>query len=206
MDSSWRQEVGLPRLLFSHWTPGLWGPLSTLLGWIHEGLRNTSLSRHRPENGLPPRHTSVIRCKITYPETPRKFMKGEWMTHCSLLFRTNSKSDLGSQTRLWCCGLQMCGLSVYGVHRSSCSQGRYNSVFLPWNSKLDREVLHSHSQYGGVGRELEDKSSAFSSSTFRLCGSGEVTSPLWVCRPHWSVVSIKWVHGCWDLFVTSKSW
>lgn len=81
-----------------------------------------------------------------------------------------------------------------------------DTIFLPRNSDLDREVLHSHSQDGGVGRELEDKRSAFSSSAFRLCGSGEVTSPLWVCRPHWVVVSIKWVHGCGDLFVNSKMW
>lgn len=71
------------------------------------GSKNTRFSTHRPENGLPPRHTSLIRCKITDPETHHKFMKREWMTHCSLLSRTNSKSYFDSKTGLWCYRLQM---------------------------------------------------------------------------------------------------
>lgn len=39
-------------------------------------------------------------------------------------------------------------------------------------------MLPSHSQGGGVRRELEDRSSTFTSSKFGLCDWAEVTSPL----------------------------
>lgn len=112
---------------------------------VLETQASGSLSRHSPENGLPPRHTSVIRCKITDPETQCKFPKGERTIRYSLLPRTNPKQALGSETGLWCCKCMevACNRSTYDVH-SSCSSG----ITLPFSfhritSRMQRCCPHT---------------------------------------------------------------
>lgn len=165
-----------------------------------------SLSRHSPENGLLPRHTSVIRCKITDPETQCKFPKGEWTIRYSLLPRTNPKQVLGSETGLWCCKCMeaACNRSTYDVH-SSCSSG----ITLPFSfhritSRMQRCCPHTARM--GEGNHKK-KSSTFSPSTFWLCDSGESgCTSLSLLHSLGGCASRIRTLRCWHLFVNSKTW
>lgn len=50
------------------------------------------------------------------------------------------------------------------IHRSSCSGWEIRFNFPSMGFSQYMEVLCSHSQHGGVGRELDNKGSTFSSS------------------------------------------
>lgn len=192
MDSGWRQEVGLLWLLFSHWTPGLWGPLSTLLWRINGGLEHTSLSRHRPENDLPSRHTLVTRCKITDPETHHKFLRGEQMTHAHYHPEPTLNQIWGQRLGFGAVGYKIWRLPLifpFMAHTDPLVLVRDTVRFSSQGmmTRTWRCCTHTASM-GEWGGNWKTKC-YISSSTFGLCGSGAVTSPLWVCCFHLVVIN-----------------